>query len=150
MTISEWGAVGELIAAVATIATLIYLALQLRQNTAAIELSEFRAVESDAKDSRTRIVEDRSVAELYLTGLTTPEALDQIDKFRFRMMLDQLFFEWQSQMYFLKGETNAADYFIAKTLSSPGGSMYWEKVPRQIFESEFVSHVDKIKKQIAS
>jgi hypothetical protein len=150
MTIGEWGAIGELIAAIATIATLIYLALQLRQNTATIELSEMRAVEADAKDSRSRIVQDKEVAELYIAGLTTPEMLDQADKLRFRMMLDQLFFEWQSQMYLLKGSTNTADYFIAKTLSAPRGRLYWEKAPRQIFQPEFIEHVDKIRDQIAS
>ncbi len=33
MTIQDLGSLGELIAAVATVATLVYLALQIRQNT---------------------------------------------------------------------------------------------------------------------
>lgn len=33
MTISELGSIGELIGAVATVATLLYLALQIRANT---------------------------------------------------------------------------------------------------------------------
>jgi hypothetical protein len=150
MSISELGSIGELIAAIATIATLIYLALQLRQNTSAIALSEKRALATDAKDSRSSIVHNRDIAQLYIAGLSTPDTLDQVDKLRFRMMLDQLFFEWQSHMYFIKGSTNAADHFIAKTLSTPGGRLYWEKATRKIFQPEFVEHVNNIRDKIAN
>lgn len=95
MTIEELGAPGELLAAVATIVTLIYLALQLRQNTAALRLSQSRAIESDAQNARGRFVTIRNVAELYIAGFTRPEALDQADRLRFHMLLDQLFFDWQ-------------------------------------------------------
>jgi hypothetical protein len=150
MTIGELGSIGELIAAIATIATLIYLALQLRQNTSAIQISAARAVSGDAKESRDLIIQSKDVAEVYIVGLTTPEVLDQADKLRFRMMLDQLFFEWQTQMLLLKESTNAADHFIAKTLNTPGGKLYWEKTPPQFFEPEFVAHVAKIRDQIVS
>ena len=150
MSISELGSIGELIAAIATIATLIYLALQLRQNTSAIRLSEMRAVEGDAKASRDVMIQNKDVAELYIVGLSSPETLDRADKLRFRMVLDQLFFEWQAQMQILKRTLNATDHFIAKTLSAPGGKLYWEKTPHEFFDPEFVAHVDKIRDQITT
>lgn len=148
MTIEELGAVGELLAAVATIVTLIYLALQLRQNTAALRLSQSRAIESNAQNSRTRFVTSKEVAELYIAGLTKPEALDQADRLRFRMLLDQLFFDWQVQVRLLGEDTQAADLFIKRTLSTPGGKSYWEKTPKNIFRPEFVVHVEAILDQI--
>ena len=39
MTIQDWGAVGELVGAIAVIISLVYLALQLRQNTKAMRTS---------------------------------------------------------------------------------------------------------------
>ena len=39
MTIQEWGAIGELIGAVAVVASLVYLAVQIRQNTRQLSLS---------------------------------------------------------------------------------------------------------------
>ena len=149
MTIAELGSLGELLAAIATIATLIYLALQLRQNTAALKLSQMRAVDSDAQNSRGRFVENREVAELYITGLTEPDSLDQADKLRFRMMLDQLFFDWQGQIVLFETNTAAADRFIARTLATPGGKLYWEKTPHEIFEAKFVEHVNSILGQVA-
>ena len=37
MTLQDWGAIGELVGGIAVIITLIYLALQIRQNTSSIE-----------------------------------------------------------------------------------------------------------------
>ena len=39
MTIAELGSIGELVAAIATLVTLVYLALQIRQNTNALKTS---------------------------------------------------------------------------------------------------------------
>jgi hypothetical protein len=44
MTIQDLGSVGELIAAVATVATLIYLAAQIRQNTATMKTSAINSL----------------------------------------------------------------------------------------------------------
>lgn len=43
MTIQDWGSIGELIGGVAVIATLIYLAAQIRQNTAMITAQTVQA-----------------------------------------------------------------------------------------------------------
>jgi len=144
MSITELGAIGELVAAIATVITLIYLAIQLRQNTKVLRLTQSRAIESDAQNARGRFVENKDVAELYITGLTSPEALDQADRLRFRMLLEQLFFDWQLQIELFSESHSAADHFIEKTLETSGGRTYWEKVPKQIFQPEFVKHVDHI------
>ena len=49
MTIQELGSVGELIGAIATVATLIYLSLQIRQNTS-LQRQSLRALELSAQD----------------------------------------------------------------------------------------------------
>ena len=49
MTIQDLGSIGELIAAIATVATLIYLAVQIRANTTALRI-EARRAESLSKE----------------------------------------------------------------------------------------------------
>ena len=39
MTIQDWGAIGELVGGAAVVLTLVYLAVQLRQNTKSVETS---------------------------------------------------------------------------------------------------------------
>ena len=53
MTIQELGSIGELIGAIATVATLIYLALQIRQNSF-LQSQSVRALELSALDQSYR------------------------------------------------------------------------------------------------
>ena len=48
MDIMELGAIGELVGGVAVLATLVYLAIQIRQNTASNRL-EFRTLRTDRR-----------------------------------------------------------------------------------------------------
>ena len=50
MTIQDWGAVGEVVSAVAVLATLIYLAIQIKQNTAATRAQIHQARSEQAQD----------------------------------------------------------------------------------------------------
>lgn len=43
MTIDAWGSIAEMVGAFATIATLIYLALQIRQNTQALRAASIES-----------------------------------------------------------------------------------------------------------
>ncbi len=66
MTIQDLGALGELLGSVAVLATLIYLALQTRQNSAAI------AAQLDAARLS-------AVQELNLAAATSPELLETLN-----------------------------------------------------------------------
>src|SRR5262245_46033058 len=47
VTIQDLGSIGELVAAAATVATLAYLAIQVRQNTRALRSSTFQQISMD-------------------------------------------------------------------------------------------------------
>ena len=44
MTIQDWGSVGELVGAIATVATLVYLAIQIRTNTRIAKTSALQSM----------------------------------------------------------------------------------------------------------
>ena len=44
MNIQDWGALGELVAAIATVLTLVYLAMQIRANTTATTAQVMQAL----------------------------------------------------------------------------------------------------------
>ncbi len=44
MTVQDLGSIGELIAAIATVATLVYLAMQIRQNSTAVKSAAAQSV----------------------------------------------------------------------------------------------------------
>jgi hypothetical protein len=50
MTIMELGAIGEFVGAIAVVVTLIYLAIQLRQNSKTVQVSMIQAMERGVSD----------------------------------------------------------------------------------------------------
>ncbi len=117
MTILELGAVGEFAGAIGVIATLVYLAAQIRQNTRAMEegkrLALAQTYQMRADALQTMLVEAANSEYIgpilvKLTGLGYPEdvsALDQLtdeERGRFRQWQiaqqthwDNLFFQYQ-------------------------------------------------------
>ena len=144
----NWEAIGafsEAIGAIAVLVTLVYLTVQLRQNTKAIERSTERGVFDDANDWMYKIIESPEIAELYLAGMQG-ELPSKVERLRFSLLLNALFVHW--------GHAFDADAFqivnnsqIAGVLSRPGGAAYWKRTVsnRSISMSpEFVQYVDRI------
>jgi hypothetical protein len=119
------GAVAEAVGAIAVITTLIYLTIQLRQNTKAIEHSSYRGVLDDAHEWMYKLIENPEVAELYLAGMRGDEQSTS-DRLRFSLLLNTLFVHWNHAL--------AAGAFevvnnsqIAGVLAHPGGAAYWRR-----------------------
>jgi len=64
MTIQDLGSIGELIAAIATIATLVYLAIQIRQNTAQQKLDAYVSVQH-GQNSAVDLLRDPELMRAY-------------------------------------------------------------------------------------
>lgn len=59
------GAMGELVGAVAVVATLIYLSVQLRQNTRTVRVSSAQAVTEELQDMFSLLASDQELAEIF-------------------------------------------------------------------------------------
>jgi hypothetical protein len=97
VSIQDWGAIGEIVGAVAVVASLIYLAVQIRQNTRQISLnlesSRLAAFEQNVESgnrAREVLITDPAVAELFLKGLADYRNLPPTDRFRCNMLLRNL------------------------------------------------------------
>jgi hypothetical protein len=98
MSIQDWAAIAEIISAIAVVASLVYLAMQIRQNTHGLQMSvkstELAAFERNV-DTGNRIRElfilNEEVAELYTRGLKCFADLDGSEKLRFDMILSNVF-----------------------------------------------------------
>jgi hypothetical protein len=98
MLIQEWAAIAEIVSAVAVIASLIYLAMQIRQNTHGLEMSlkstELAAFERNVETGnrmREIFILNSEVAELYAQGMKSYRDLDDSDRLRFGMILSNVF-----------------------------------------------------------
>jgi hypothetical protein len=143
MTIEQLGNLGDFLAAIATIITLIYLAYQIRQNTTLLRLSEIRGQQDDADRWRSLLIQSKEVASVYRRGSLEPESLDDDDRLRFRMLQDQLFFGWQAVYTQNPSNPRLVPRFIKSTIINPGGKLYWQKSKFR-FDKDFAEYVDQI------
>lgn len=143
MTLAELGSLGEFVAAVATILTLVYLALQIRQSNRLLEDSARRGIQDDADRWRAYLINSKDIASLYRSGLMNSTELDDEDRLRYRMLQDQLFFGWE-YAYFSdkKSLDRSGKRFLIDTLNQPGGKEYWNAT-RHKFDEEFVNYVNE-------
>lgn len=147
MTIQDWGAIGEILGAVATIATLIYLALQIRQNTRALKAAGMDSTIQTANDIRTSLFSDPQITEIYRRGLQNVEDLDDVERERFRLiMTNALWAFWNTYTQAQLGGRKAWDSqknIARRFLSEPGGAWFWETY-RGEFDAEFQREIDSV------
>jgi len=114
MSLQDWGAIGEVIGALAVVVTLIYLAKQIRQNTHAMEearrlaLAQTYQMRSDALQAMLVEAADSEYIGpiiIRLTGLGYPEdvtaldALSDAERGRFRMWQIAQQTHWDNMHY---------------------------------------------------
>ena len=133
-------AVGEVVGAAGVIATLGYLAYQIRQNTVQLEQSTLstRAAAINAsnltlRENRQSIFEDSEMAEIFLRGNESPEALTEIERLRYRLLMQNVveaMLDIYSQTH-LTGfspetwETQGVT-LVRRVLGTRGGHWFWE------------------------
>jgi hypothetical protein len=114
MTLQDWGAIGEVVGAVAVVLTLIYLAKQIRQNTLAMQesrklaLAQTYQMRSDAlQDMLVHAADSEFIGPIIikLTELGYPEdvaaldALSQQERRRFRLWQIAQQTHWDNMHY---------------------------------------------------
>jgi len=87
MTIEQLGSVGEIIAALATTVTLLYLAVQIRQNSKALRANSITTYMQAQGGISTSLAENKELCDLYFKGLQTPELLDESERRRFFIVM---------------------------------------------------------------
>ena len=103
MSIQDWGAIGELIAAVATVGTLIYLASQIRQNTKQLRSTSYEAYNQAGYNAMNFIGDHAKVlAEIFEQALSldqmTPEQGFVFSAHAFQMFnsMEATYLHWRS------------------------------------------------------
>jgi hypothetical protein len=133
MTLQDWGAIGELVGGIAVIITLIYLAIQIRQNTSVVKTTNFLNLSKGLDDFTRMVAENEELNDLYLKGSEDFHSLSITDKSRFNMLLSVLIHPYQS-MYQMKARghideklmLNSFD-LLSALLNRPGVRQWWEE-----------------------
>ena len=96
MTLEQWAFVGEIVSAIAVIASLIFVGVQLRQATAAIRASSSQAHSGLYTDLVDSIIDNADFARLWSVGLSDPKKLKEDEWVRFVAYASALFRMYES------------------------------------------------------
>ena len=130
------GNVGEFAGAIGVIATLVYLAIQVRQNTATIQRTDEAhrkeidmATNSRFNEQRHALYSDPDLARIFRTGLIDPGALDEVEWMRFYLLLQQMLINGGEQLRvsdtLLVDRGDSIDSFLVDLLKYPGARAAW-------------------------
>ena len=156
MNIQDLGSLGELIAAIATVATLLYLAIQIRFNTS-VALSDaetelqtrWNAMLSEWSGSTTS-------ANVIRRGMADFELLSRDEQLVFNGYLSNLvnLHRIAARMHeknLVKDDLlDSASFVVVSVLKTPGGAAWWGQMREWFLGNDYVDHLLETKQDIPS
>src|SRR5712675_3732616 len=94
MSFEQISYLAQIVASVGVIVSLIFVGLQIRQNTGALQRNEHNSTMAQWTVIRMAIARNRDIAVLMTTGLYGDSAIDAADQLRLEQMLQE--YAWAS------------------------------------------------------
>jgi len=140
------GALAELCGAAAVIATLVYLAVQLRQNNELLRSGSRQALVGNDVTSLAANLQHTDVFSKYVSEQELSQEEQLKMSFMFALDLRNREFEYFQYQNGLLDEETWLSYrqVILINHSSPLGRRWWDKVGRSIVDPEFANKVDEL------
>jgi len=139
-------AIGEIVGAIAVVATLVYLAIQIRQSRQTDRTSAYDSSIRNLIDIRQTALENPEITDVPFRGLNAPETLNDQEQFRFRLLMNNImlsFWHVRSQPAELSSEMWKTQIpAIKRVIGSPGGKWFWEN-HRSEFVASFRAEIDQ-------
>ena len=156
------GAVGEILGAFAVVATLAYLAIQMKQNSASLRRANDFAQASSIHETNalysqvfSTVIQDAQMASIYYRALAG-EVLGDIEATRFTLFVnsyliwaEDLYYQQEAQLGFAAvGDSvmvlNTIGPYMRKLLNTASGKLWWETDAQHHFSPPFFEVVDRV------
>ena len=148
MSFQDLGNLGELVAAIATVATLGYLALQLKQNTKALRSQTFQQSSMDMSLTANAISSNGELAEIVVKASESLDDLSPQERIRFHFWMVVALRRFEA--IYVQSLYGSIDRIRIEgfersilTLISSGGPAQWWETAKTAFSSDFVEYADK-------
>src|SRR5947209_1682497 len=149
MSFEQLSYLAQIVASVGVIVSLIFVGLQIKHNTGALQRNEHNSTMAQWTVIRQAIATNRDIAELMTGGLRGESALDAADQLRLEQMLQE--YAWASfhiwdrtqRGVFPKGTFEAtAGVMLCDLLRTARGGAWWASAKNKGFIPAFVADVD--------
>ena len=154
MSLQDLGNIGEFVGAAAVLVSLVYLALQIRQNTQALRAS----IQQENRNSIAefyRLLTNSETARIWRAGLTEPAKLGEADAASFHALLSFLFNHFETAFHrralpqIHNAHSDEARETAIRGLTRTSGFESWWRASRRTFSREFQEHVEHLQKGAA-
>ena len=149
MTLQDLGNVGEFVAAIATLVTLAYLALQIRQNTREAQAASRSSVSHSFADLLVDVSRDSETSKICRRGMFDPESLDADDTFRFDLVIHALYqnfetaFAQRSRDALTEEDWVKWEVILKQYNAQPGVQAFWSR-SAEAFNPSFRRYVESL------
>jgi len=148
MSLEQLANIAEVFGMLVVAVTLIFLTLQMRQNTRALRSTTTQNANEMAVAIYNPIVADADLADLLLRGLRDPGVLTEAEMARFTAHWQNCFFTWQNWFYQRhEGELDSGIWLgfsalLGDVFRTPGIQDFWKK-RRHYFSEGFRDYLEK-------
>ncbi|MFV1988710.1 MAG: hypothetical protein ACC682_15655 [Gemmatimonadota bacterium] len=146
MSIQDLGSLGEFVGAIAVVLSLIYVSLQVKQNTRALRGAAVAAVSDRSADAMAMVAQDPDLADIIAKAVVAEPDLTAAERIRFDMLMGCYFTHWQGLYLQARFDTideelfSAWEHVIAFYASRPH-VMDWLESPLATLTPDFKRYV---------
>ena len=141
------GAIGEVGGAIAVVLSLLYLAVQIRQNSLLIRSSTYHAANQWNLAAMSAAVQSPQTAKVFTQGLADPRQLEEHERTQFTMMMHLLFAGFGHQYISYRGGAILEDQWrnverIIRWYLKLPGTQTWLRGAKELLPPEFVVYLE--------
>ena len=155
MTLSDLASIGSLVSGLAVLASLIFVAAQLRQNTQAVRAAASQAHAANFQQLLSPMITEGDVARLWRTGFDRLNTLTDDERVRFFLILSGIFrfyeaarLQWRHGQLD-EGHWHQVEFQLRDVIRYPGVQTYW-KMRRHWHSREFSDWLDGLPRDAAA
>ena len=140
------GAIAEVAAMIAVVISLVYVGVQIRQNTQEHQRAAFREVSGNFSKLNHSIIDNPAISELHFKALQKPDEMSDKEKYR----AEQFYKELTWTTYGLHANITVGmmaprmwdvqKRFLTKHLKSELGRSWWQE-HNELYDEPFVSEI---------
>lgn len=141
------GAVSETVGVIVVVASVWYLAIQIRKQTDEARMTATRELARDFNDIGADLTRDAELLHLYRIAISDIDSLEDNDRLRIGFLFNRAFRTFEQHYLHVSGDTIEATYLesvntrIREFMSFPGVQRWWE-LNRDSYEINFRTYVE--------
>jgi hypothetical protein len=147
MNLQLMAQVADLLGAFAIIVSLVYVALQVKQNTLSIRAENYAHALDRVSEMQSKLAQNPEITRMMTVGLADPLALPRLQRVQFSWLLYEMFGAFEFMYLQSRNAALPADVWRRWSdtmdwwLQFPGIQLWWRSQPAPFIDS-FASYVD--------